>query len=200
MRSSLGWPVLFSIATPSVCKIELGSSLSLTETINGVQLAPSAVHFLAPGTCTIDVRPQESSPGEEPEAHQSFTVQAAPVSTSAPTDTGRTPSSLKPIGAKQARVLCTAKASKCATLIIHTYGSGGRPGRNPGERRGRRPTSFKVSVYKLGRHGEVLGSLGTYKHRLRVTPGRYEVRRSDKHTVVVRAGQTREVTVEIAEK
>ena len=66
----------FSTAMPSVCEIVLGSSKTLSITINGRQLPPSAVHFLAPGTCTIDVKssPWQSSPGEETEVQQSFTV------------------------------------------------------------------------------------------------------------------------------
>lgn len=91
VRSSLGWPVSFSIATPSVCKIVLGSSSSLTEVINGVTLAPSDVHFIGAGTCTIEVRPQEGSAVEGLEAQESFSVQAAPVPTLAPTSVPAAP-------------------------------------------------------------------------------------------------------------
>ena len=181
--SSLGWPVSFSIATPSVCEIVLALN------------SGSHVSLIAPGTCTIDVRPGEGSPGGTPRAHQSFTVRAAGASTSAPRGTPRTPGSPDLVGATKARVLCTTQASRCATLIIHTYGTGGPPG----HAEVRTPTSFKVWVYKLGPHGEVLAKIGTHKHRLRVTPGRYALQRTNNKIVVVIAGQTREVTVEIGE-
>ena len=56
-RSSLGWPLVFSTATPDVCKIVPGSTRSVTLNRGGVQLPPSAVDFLSAGTCTIDDNP-----------------------------------------------------------------------------------------------------------------------------------------------
>ena len=102
------------------------------------------------GTCTIDVRPQESSPGEEPEAHQSFTVQAAPGSTpapngtraappsrSAPTGTTRTPTSLKLIGHarvdhKSAAIKLKASCSGPGTLSWRVVFKGLRRAAAPG--------------------------------------------------------------------
>jgi hypothetical protein len=82
-RSSLGWPLVFSTTTPSVCKIVLGSSRSLTMTINGVRLPPSAVDFVGPGTCTINLKPEEAL-GAGLEAEQCFAVTTPGASTLAP--------------------------------------------------------------------------------------------------------------------
>ena len=62
VRSSAGLTVMFSNATPSVCKIVLG--------LNG----SSHVSLIAPGTCTLDVRQVGASAQEPPEAQQSFKV------------------------------------------------------------------------------------------------------------------------------
>ena len=99
-------------------------------------------------------------------------------------------------GAKEPHWLCLAKASKCATLIFHTYGGGGPHAEGP------EPTNFKVWVCKLGPHGQVVGRIGTYKHRLRVAPGRYKVQggTSRGEIVEISVGRTREVTLNVNEK
>ena len=194
-RSSLGWPLVFSTATPAVCRIVLGSTRSVTLNRGGV-LPPSAVDFVSAGTCTINLKPAEEALGEGLEAQQSFTVSAAGGPASAPSAPKRTPSSLKLIGAKKPQVLCTAKASRCATLIIHVYGSGGPA---PGLDRAPLETQ-KVRVEKLGAHDEVLASIVTRNHRLRIAPGRYKATLGGEgmfgKKVVVRAGQAREITLE----
>ena len=98
--------------------------------------------------------------------------------------------------ARQPHWLGLAKASKCATLIFHTYGGGGPHAERP------KPTSFRVWVYKLRPGGEALGKIGTYEHRLRVAPGRHKLSgvTTRGETVRMSARQTREVTLSIDEK
>jgi hypothetical protein len=86
VRSSADLEVTFSIATPFVCEIVSGPR------------GGEHVSLIAAGTCTIDVRVEGSSPGQGPEAHQSFTVQAAPLSTPTAISSPRTPTSFKLIG------------------------------------------------------------------------------------------------------
>lgn len=99
-------------------------------------------------------------------------------------------------------VLCSAKkASDCGTLIVHVsrVRRSVSAAKHPLERQ-------PLRIAKLGTHGEVLHSLATRKHRVRLAPGRYVVGvigigpRSKTANVSVRARQTEEVTFIIEEK
>lgn len=101
VQLSPGIRVAFLTTTPSVC------------TIN-----EAAVNLVGVGTCTVAVRQDGASESEPPEAQQSFTV-----STSSPgaKRTVTEVTHVKTIPKGKYLALCRAKASKCATLIIHVY-------------------------------------------------------------------------------
>ena len=212
--SSAGLRLWFISATPSVCPIVLGS------------IPLSFVSFRAPGTCTIEATQVESSPNQAPlvapEAQQSFTVfenPAAPATagTTEPVAISRggapepkvktTRTTVKKTPTKRHRAQCPTKKPKCATLIIHVYGYGG-----PAGDRGRGPGGSHVlegerlRIRKLAVSGAVLNSVETSTHKVRLTPGRYEVTAetggpsSESTKVVLRARETRAVTIKLSTK
>jgi hypothetical protein len=101
--------------------------------------------------------------------------------------------------------VCRARDTQCPTLIVHVYGYGGEgPGPGPGGAyvlEGQR-----LRIVRLGPSGRATNGVETSRHRLRLTPGAYEVTAetggpSSKSTaVVVRAGETREVTIKLSIK
>jgi hypothetical protein len=105
--------------------------------------------------------------------------------------------------AKRHSVVCTATASRCGTLIVHVYGGGGPLGAPRGQERGGLLVLYNQPLL-IAKLGTERGRVETSKHRLRLTPGDYlvmaeEVRptKSAETDVVVRAGETREITLKI---
>lgn len=98
---------------------------------------------------------------------------------------------------KKHKVLCASKrASECATLVVHVYGNGGPNGKRV------RLESQKVNIVQLRAGGKGSSVIVTREHRVHVIPGRYKVSLGGpfERKVILHAGQTREITLEIGIK
>ncbi len=83
------------------------------------------------------------------------------------------------VPAQERRANCAARASQCATLIVHVYIVNGGIERLSQER-SRLPRKVPdetqpLRIGKLGPDGEVTTDRITYKHKLRMAPGRYRI-------------------------
>lgn len=189
-----------SSATPSICR------LSSEEEKKGMAGTSTAiVRFIAEGTCTVVASLAEASEYLPVEEKKSFAVSGP----SAPSDL-QTPTKAKETPTKRHRTRCPVKRPKCATLIVEVYRVGGpHPGRRHDDSR------QALFIAKLGPAGEELSSIVTDKHRVRVSPGEYEVwvdvggSRHDlpgvplgaaARRIAVGAGQTLKITLTIQEK
>jgi hypothetical protein len=211
VRSSAGIPVLFSTTTTSVCSIVRSETSSV-------------VHFLTPGTCTIGVGQYDIGAPENQavEAKQSFTVSdqaiAIPRHVERPArgttepKVQTTPTKTKKTPTKKHQVLCTAKVSKCATLIISVY-SGYSPITETPEQRAQEEARYpkgpplehvRLRIAKLGPDHKVLGAVITKDHKLRVLPGRYVIetppKGPTKKEVTVRVREVLEVRLDVPVK
>jgi hypothetical protein len=101
--------------------------------------------------------------------------------------------------AKELQANCAAKASRCATLIIHVYIVNGGIERMSQER-SRLPRRVPdetqpLRIGKLGPDGEVPTNRITEKHKLRVAPGRDRIAVIDRAAPGAHAYQAKNVTV-----
>ena len=221
-------PVVVSSKTPSVCVIEHEQTHGGLGAAEGWPSTSAEVSFINAGLCTIAASNEGSPQYVATEAQQSFTVydlpeiverpsiqpaeppakQPSPQPTAAPTAPASAPTTepeKKTPTNKKHQARCPAKRSKCATLIVHVYGYGGPAGgRSRGPGGSHVLEGERLRIVKLGASGASLNSVETSKHRVRLTPGRYEVTAetggpsSQSTKVVVRAGETREVTIKLS--
>jgi hypothetical protein len=159
-RSSADVEMSFSSATPSVCDFSRREPF----------------RFLATGTCRIDVRQSGSSQHEAPEAQQSFKVSAMARKLKKGIINGAN-NCTEGEARKNGRCVKVSPAPETlsATLIVHVYVGGGPPGDGctgppqcPSE-------SQDLRISRLGPEGEIVRSVETHQHTIRLAPGRYEL-------------------------